>query len=85
MVQCSHSDKESYKNLCQSDVTVTALIQLRETAAADVTVTALIQLRETAAADGGSHTTQYQTFSQASGCALCGEPRPGQDCFHKEY
>ncbi|XDV52373.1 hypothetical protein PO909_021107, partial [Leuciscus waleckii] len=27
-----------------------------------VTVTALIQLRETAAADGGSQTTQYQTF-----------------------
>ena len=46
---CSHSDKESYKNLCQSDVTVTALIQLRETAAAD----------------GGSQTTQYQCLVQS--------------------
>ena len=35
VVQCSHSDTEPYKNLPQSDCTVTALLQLRPTAGAE--------------------------------------------------
>jgi len=35
VVECSHSDIEPYKNLPQSDCTVTALLQLGPTAGAE--------------------------------------------------